>query len=423
MKKWIIIAIVSILVLSILGFIGWRLQAGGAEKPLRTITASRQTVVQDISFTGAVEAKQSADISFELSGIVKNLYVEVGDTVVKGQHLALLDPQSVALELAKAHADKASTTSVEYLSWQKASEESKNTIAENTKALEQKRQAVRDAKTALDQSNTVFTKKAEEDGDDESTTLSAYSTVVANQAAYNSAKASLEVALKTSAKTNTSVKHAADIAYAQYVSAKQAAIGDTGLSSLSALENLARVKAAKSIIRSPFDGIVTKKDIEIGELASIGKPIVTIETTGALQVSADVPETDAFALEESMSATISFDALASQADTQATVQSIDPAATIIEGVPTFHVVVALATPDTKLRSGITANVTVHAAKREQVIAIPRRAIIAKSEKQFVRKQTGDEEFSEVEVQTGLVGSDGLVEVRSGISEGDIIVTP
>lgn len=423
MKKWIIIAISGLGIISILGFIGWRLYANSSEKPLRTIEVTRQTVTKDISFTGAVESQQSSDISFEISGVIKNLYVQVGTSVTKGQKLALLDPQSVELELAKAHADKASTTSTEYLSWQKTSEEAKNTISENAKSLEQKRQVVRDAKATLDQSKDVFNKKSEEAGDDASTTLAAYSTVLANKAAYNSAKAALETALKTSAKTNTSAKRAADIAYAQYISSTQAALGDTGLSSLAALESLARVKAAKSVIRAPFDGVITRKDAEVGELATVGKSVLTVETIGSLQISADVPETDAFAISENMNASLTFDALSSERITEAHVQAIHPAAIVIEGVPTFHVVLQPKSTDTKLRSGITANVTVHAAKKEGAIAIPRRAIINKSEKQFIRKQTGEEEFSEVEITTGLIGSDGLVEVTSGLSEGDKIVTP
>ncbi|MEK7499056.1 MAG: efflux RND transporter periplasmic adaptor subunit [Patescibacteria group bacterium] len=423
MKKWIIITIISILVLSVLGFIGWRVQAGRAGKPIRTVTASRQTVTKDISFTGIVEGEQSADISFELSGIVKDVYVSVGDTVKKGEKIALLDPQSVELELAKAHADKASTSVGGRLTWQKASDAAQNTISENTKSLEQKRQAVRDAKNALDQSSEVFAKKSQESGEESSIALSAYSTVLANKSAYNSAKTALETALKTTTSSNTAAKHAADVAYADYVSALQAAQGDTGLSSLSALESLARVKASKSIMRAPFDGTVTRKNIEIGELATVGQTIIGIETLDSLRLSADVPETDAFALKEHMDASVTFDAISRSGPVSAILEQIYPAATLIEGVPTFHV--SLRTSDTSLplRSGITANIVVHAEKKENVIAIPRRAIVTKSEKQFVPKQRANQDPQEIEITTGVVGSDGLVEVTSGLAEGDVIVTP
>ncbi len=423
MKKWIVISVISILVLSVLGFIGWRVQAGRAGKIVRTVTASRQTVTKDISFTGTVEGEQSADISFELSGVVKDIYVSVGDSVKKGEKIALLDPQSVELELAKAHADKASTSLTEKLSWQQASDAAQNTISENTKSLEQKRQAVRDAKLALDQSSEVYAKKSQESGEESSITLSAYSAVLANKSAYNSAKASLETALKTTTSANTAAKHAADIAYAGYVSALQAAQGDTGLSSLSALESLARVKANKSVVRAPFDGVVTRKNIEIGELATAGQAVIGIETLDSLRLSADVPETDAFALKEHMDASVTFDAISSGGPVSAILEQIYPAATLIEGVPTFHVFLRTSDTSLPLRSGITANIVVHAEKKENVIAIPRRAIVTKSEKQFVRKQRADQDPQEIEITTGVVGSDGLVEVTSGLAEGDVIITP
>lgn len=423
MKKWVVITIIVLIALSLLGFIGWRLMAGRAEKPVRTVEAKRQTVIKDISFTGTVEADQSADISFELSGIIKDSYVSVGDTVTKGQKLALLDPQSVELELAKAHADKASTASVGHLSWQKANDAAQNTIAENMKSLEQKRQTVRDAKAALDQSSEVYAQKAQESGDESSTTLSAYSTVVANRTAYNSAKAALETALKTTASSNTAAKQAADIAYAQFISSTQASQEDAGLSSLGALESLARVKANKSIIKAPFDGVVTKKSIEIGELATAGKTVIVIETIDNLRFIADVPETDALALKENMDASVTFDALSSIGSIPAILEQIYPTATPIEGVPTFHVILRTSDTTLPLRSGITANIIVHAEKKEGVIAIPRRAIITKSEKQFVRIQRANQELQETEVTTGITGSDGLLEITSGLNEGDIVVTP
>lgn len=423
MKKWIIITVIIVIVVAILSFIGWRLFAGRTTDSVRTVEATRQTVTKDISFTGTVEPEQSADISFELSGIIKDIYVSVGDTVTKGQKLALLDPQSVELELAKAHADRVSTSVGEKLSWQQASDAAKNTIAENAKSLEQKRQTVRDAKTALDQSSEIYAKKSEESGEEDSITLSAYATVLANRAAYNSAKAALETALQTTASSNTAAKHAADIAYARLVSSQQAALGDTGLSSLSALESLARVKANKGLVRAPFTGVITRRNIELGELATVGQGVLTIETIESLRFSADVPETDAFVLKENMNASITFDALSSNKSISATVAQIYPTAVLLDGVPTFRVLLHTTDTSLPLRGGITANIVVHAEKKDNVIAIPRRAIITKSDKQFVRKHRDNQEPEEVEITAGVTGSDGLVEIISGLSEGDKVVTP
>ena len=59
--------------------------------------------------------------------------------------------------------------------------------------------------------------------------------------------------------------------------------------------------------------------------------------------------------------------------------------------------------------------------RENVIAVPQRAIIRKNGDQFVRI-ADDESFREVKVETGLRGSDGNIEIISGISEGDKVIT-
>lgn len=423
MKTWIRWVIAAAGVLAIVGFVGWRIMAGNLQKPVRTVTVQRQTITKDITFTGTATAQQSSSLAFELTGSIQAVYVHVGDAVTQGQRLALLNPQSVELELAKATADKESSSSVQYIAWQKAADDAKNTKAENARVLEEKRQAVRNAKKALDQSKEVYNAKVDESDEDSSATKTTYSTVVANENAYAAAQKSLETTLKSVQKTNAAIQKTADIAYAQYISTVQASGGNTGPSSLEALEQLARVKAAKSVLRAPFSGIVTKRDAEIGELATAGQEIFTVETVSALKLTADVPETDALALASGMSADVTFDALPSQTQIPTTLESIDPAAVIIQGVPTFRVTLPLTNAPTTVRPGLTSNIVVHVAKKEHVLGIPRRAIIARGGEEFVKVQKTDKSEEERKVTTGLVGSDGTIEIISGLAEGDIVVTP
>lgn len=422
MKTWITWVIAAVILFVVVGFIGWRLMAGKLEKPIRTVRVETQTITKDVAFSGSVTSEQRAGLAFELTGSIQALYANVGDTVVKGQRLALLNPESVELELAKAQADAASSTSLEYLAWQKASEDLKNTKAENAKTLEQRKQTVRDAKTALDQSKEVYNAKADESGEDASLTKSTYSSVVANESAYHAAQKALETAIATIKKSNATAQKSADIAHAQYISTTQASNLNTGLSSLEALERLAQVKAAKSILRAPFHGVVTKKSAEIGELASAGKEIFTVETVSAMKLTSEVPETDALSLVSGMSADVTFDALPSEA-MSTTVASIDPTATIIQGVPTFKITLSLINPPATLRPGLTSNIIVHVAKKEHVLGIPRRAVITKHGEEFVKIQKADKSEEERKITTGLTGSDGTIEIISGVSEGDVVVTP
>lgn len=423
MQTWIKWVIGAGIILGIGGFIGWRVLAGNIKTPVRTVTANYQTVTRDIAFTASVTSKQSSSLAFELTGSVQALYAHVGDTVVKGQRLALLNPESVDLELAKAKADKASTSSVEYITWQKDLEDLKNTKAENAKTLEQKQQSVRDAKIAASQSRGVFDAKVDESGEGSSSALATYSTVIANETAYNAARKTLATTTETIKKSNASAQKAADIAYAQYVSTFQASTSNTGLSSLDALEQLAQAKAAKSILRAPFNGVVTKRSVEIGELATAGKELFVVETTSQPELTAQIPETDALALGMGLPADVTFDALPHQAAISTSVISIDPAAVIIQGVPTFKITLPIENPPTALRPGLTSNVIVHIAKKDHVLGIPRRALITKSGEEFVKIQHQDKSTTDVKVTTGLVGSDGIIEITSGLSEGEVVVTP
>lgn len=414
MKVWIKWILSAVLLGSIGIFVGWRLLAGNIKMPVHTALVRYQTITKDVAFTAGVKAQHSSSIAFELTGSIQAVYANVGDSVVKGQKLALLNPESVALELTKAKADKAGTSSVEYLTWQKAIDDIKNTKAENTKMLEQKRQVVRDAKTSLDQSKDVYNAKSGESGESASATKSTYSTVVANQAVYTLAQKTLDTAITSAQKMNVAAQKTADIAYAQY-------IGNT--SSFGALEQLASIKATKSILRAPFDGVVTKRSAEIGEFATAGEELFTVETISRVELTADVPETDVLVLISGMSAEVTFDALQLQPAIATTVQSIDPAAVVIQGVPTFRVTLPLINAPTSLRPGITANVIVHVATKEHVLGIPRRALITKNGKEFVKIQKTDNSEEERYVTTGLAGSDGTIEITSGLADGDIVVTP
>ena len=69
---------------------------------------------------------------------------------------------------------------------------------------------------------------------------------------------------------------------------------------------------------------------------------------------------------------------------------------------------------------MTANVDIRTDERTDVIAVPRRAVITKDGDKIVRILEGDT-IKEISVVTGLRGSDGRIEIISGISEGDKVI--
>ncbi len=102
---------------------------------------------------------------------------------------------------------------------------------------------------------------------------------------------------------------------------------------------------------------------------------------------------------------------------------IDPAETVLEGVPTYKVTLAFVSPDSRIRPGMTANLEIHTHEADGVIEIPYRALTSTATSTTVRVVSLDgKTYSVVPVVTGLKGSDGTIEIVSGLNPGDKVVT-
>lgn len=392
-----------------------------ADEDVRTITADRRDVKQDVAFTGRLQAKDIAGLGFETSGTIREMLVDVGDTVYAGQRIATLDSQVAELELASAVASQRSSSEQQKIAWETAVETYENAKAENARVLEAKRQAVRDAKDELDQQREVHQQTIAEYGTDSSTGQSAVLALEKAQSVYHATQQALETTLKTVAKTNEANLQAAQLAEAQYLATVQASGEVAGLSSLDAAEEIAAVRLSKQVMVAPMDGVITKVEAEAGEVVQAIGVVVEVQTVDDIELVAEVPETDASKLTVDMSATVTFDALPSSEQWEATITHVDPAARVVEGVPTYQVRLSVASVDDRFRPGLTSNITVHASERPGVIAVPRRAVIRQDNRQFVEIEMSDGSFEERDVQTGLLGSDGYVEITSGLEEGEEVV--
>ena len=175
------------------------------------------------------------------------------------------------------------------------------------------------------------------------------------------------------------------------------------------------------IIRSPISSTVTKQDAKVGEIVSANTPLVSLISASQFEIEANVPEADIAKVSVGNGALVTLDAYGRDVVFKAKVVAVDPAETIVDGVATYKATFQFAKNDERVKSGMTANIDVKSANRENVIAVPQRAIIRKNGDQFVRIADG-EGFREVKVETGLRGSDGNIEIISGISEGDEVIT-
>lgn len=180
-------------------------------------------------------------------------------------------------------------------------------------------------------------------------------------------------------------------------------------------------KLRDASIIAPFDGVVAKLDAKIGQVVSANdKVVVSLISPGNFQIRADISEADIEKLDLEDSVAIVLDAFPEETLTGQIVE-IEPGETIVDGVVYYRIKIFFENITEKIRSGMTVDATIQTDKKENVLNIPQRAIVYSDDKTFVRILDG-KEVKEVQVKTGLKGSNGEIEIVSGLNDGEEVIT-
>jgi len=185
--------------------------------------------------------------------------------------------------------------------------------------------------------------------------------------------------------------------------------------------DIIRVKIGKNALHSPIDGVVAKQDAKVGEIIAANAVVVSVISVSGFEIETNVPEADIAKVKVGDSAKITLDAFGNDVVFEASVTKIDPGEIIIEGVATYKVTLQFVKESGDIKSGMTANIDILTAKKENVIIVPQRAVIAKNGDKIIRILDKSGTIKEVKVETGLRGSDGNIEIISGLNDGDRIV--
>lgn len=179
----------------------------------------------------------------------------------------------------------------------------------------------------------------------------------------------------------------------------------------------AKAQVRKTVLTAPFDGIITQQDVNTGEIATPGESIVTLASRDAFKVEVFVSQTQIQNIHIGDTAHVTLDTIPGVFTTRVT--AIDPAETENNTVSSYKVVLHFEGNAPALRSGMNTTVEIAVASREDVVAIPEKSIFESDGKAFVYlSREGKSE--QREVTTGLHGSDGQVEIVSGLQAGDMI---
>ncbi|MDO8557717.1 MAG: efflux RND transporter periplasmic adaptor subunit [bacterium] len=255
------------------------------------------------------------------------------------------------------------------------------------------------------------------------------SAYVSNNNAYQAALKARESAIASAQAQVSSAQAALLQAQASEASTRaQARPADIAVAKAQILSAEGQVKTAQALVenttlKAPADGTITQVDIKVGEQTTALKEIIVLQDVGNLHVEANVSEASIASLKSGQDADLTFDALGPDRHFAGKVESINPASVVISGVVNYKITASFE-PIPDIRPGMTANMTILAAKKEGVLAVPQRAVISKDGKKFVRviDDAKRKAYHETEVGTGLEADGGLVEIIFGLSEGQEVVT-
>ncbi|MCD6148705.1 efflux RND transporter periplasmic adaptor subunit [bacterium] len=184
--------------------------------------------------------------------------------------------------------------------------------------------------------------------------------------------------------------------------------------------SLARERLQKAKLTSPISGIITQVRKKEGEMAAPGEPIISLMSVSGLQIEVEVPEVDIGKVKLGQRAEIGLDAFPDEVFWGSVVK-IDPAEEIIQGVVYYKVTIDFDKLDKRIKSGMTADIDIITQEKNNVLVVPARAVISQNDKKMVRVLEG-EGFKMREVKTGIHGSEGEIEIISGLKEGERVIT-
>lgn len=179
----------------------------------------------------------------------------------------------------------------------------------------------------------------------------------------------------------------------------------------------------ETVLSAPADGIISKVNYKKGEVTTVALPVAILSGENDLELETNVPESDIVKVAVGQKATVTLDAFSSDEKLEAEIIEIEPSSTVIQDVVYYKVRLKLF-DDPRFRNGMSADIDIKTAESKNVLMVPLRAVKTEGGQKFVEVlkdgKTGTTERKNVTV--GLDGDDGMVEIESGISEGEKVVT-
>jgi HlyD family secretion protein len=289
------------------------LRRDGGQIHYITAEVTRGAIVRSVSATGTVNPVTTVQVGSYVSGPIQALYADFNSPVKAGQLIAKIDPRPFQVKVDQARA------------------------------------AVADAQAQLkkDQADLVYKKLTWE----------------------------RDEALVKNEVVSQDTADSARSAYRQGVA--QVALDGANIENQKAALQEAEVNLNYTNIISPVNGTVVSRNVDVGQTvaASFQTPTLFLiaKDLTRMQVDTNVSESDIGAVRQGEDATFKVDAFPDRTFAGA-VGQVRQAPITVQNVVTYDVVVNVANPELLLKPGMTANVTIVTAQRDNVLRVPVEAL-------------------------------------------------
>lgn len=184
-----------------------------------------------------------------------------------------------------------------------------------------------------------------------------------------------------------------------------------------AARDLAQLELAHTVVRAPISGIVSERLIKKGNMVTTNAPTFHITDFDPLLAILHVPERELNLLRRGQQAELRLDAMPGQLFT-GTIKRISPV--VDPGTGTFKVTVEVRDRSRKLKPGMFGRVQIVYDTHEQVLVVPKEAVLAEDDQSAVFVVRDSMAFRQ-SVQTGYT-NERHIEIMSGVEAGDLIIT-
>jgi RND family efflux transporter MFP subunit len=400
-----------------------------------TSEAKKEYLKETVSVTGTLKANDTISLNFETTGRVRSVDVRVGQKVGKGDVIGYLDNANLQLatDQAKANLEKARADagiSFDTINSAEVGVDNAENYLNDTKSLNKKniaaaQQKFSDTKNYYEDAQSYYDKVKEENGADSSVTKLAKLTLDTAEASYEQAEKALDVADQTADLSETSAENSLDSAEASLSAAKSkyvAASKDATVASFEAAYEAALLNLDKAVLRAPASGMIKEVNYKAGEvLGSTATESFAKMISYDFVMEAKVSESDIAKIKLGQKASLSFDAFDPDEKFTALVVSIDPSATVVQDVVDYVVKFAMEKDDMRFKDGMSADLDILIFEKNDVLAIQERAIKETDGKKMVQILEKGKAVDR-EVKTGTKGDGGMIEVTSGVEEGEMVIT-